>query len=429
MTIQEIDLKHGMSKNIQAIMPVEEDKLTFESNLVKFLENLNAKPNESEEYQKNLLKEFFQKCLPDNFINTNGRTDLVIYNGASPESTTGVLIECKSLTNKTEMVSKTNYNVKSFQEIIHYYLNEQLVKKNIEVKKCIITNGLEWFILEAKEVENHFMKNKILIDLYNKWRLNQLSSTNTDFLYKKVIAPAIDTAIENGLKIIQFNFLDTLKQSKKIEIKKNNLTQLYRFFTPENLLNKEILIDSNKLNKGFYDELLYLMGLEEVTIENKNVIQRLPKDERQIGSFVENVIERLQLNEVSEEKQYEIAVQLTVIWINRILFLKLLESQLVAFNNDEKYLFLTKSSLSTFNEIYRLFFGVLAKKVNQRTSEMLEKFPQVPYLNSSLFEQSELELSPTGIGIDQLREQQIEFYSKTVLKGKGRKRKLVKSNF
>jgi adenine-specific DNA-methyltransferase len=429
MSIQGLTLKQSMSKSIQAIMPQEEDKLVFETNLVEFLENLHAKPYESEEFQKNLLKDFLQKCLPNNFINTNGRTDLAVYNGSSPESTVGILIESKSLKNKSEMISKANYNTKAFQEIIHYYLNERLVNNNLEVKKCIITNCLEWFIIEAKEVEKHFMKNKKLIDLYNKWRFAQLSSTNTDFLYKEVIAPAIDKAIENGLKLAHFDLRDALKQSKKIEIKKNKLTQLYRFFTPENLLNKEIFTDSNKLNKGFYDELLYLMGLEEVKVDNKKIIQRLPENKRQKGSFVENVIDRLQMNDVPEEKQFEIAIQLTVVWINRILFLKLLESQLVAFNGDEKYKFLTKDLLPTFDDIYYLFFGVLAKKVHQRSREMQEKFPQVPYLNSSLFEETELELSRDGIGIDRLREHQIQFYSKTVLKGKDGKRKTGKVEF
>lgn len=429
MSIEGLTLKQSMSKNIQAIMPQEEDKMVFEIRMVKFLENLLAKKNESEEFQKNLLKDFLQICLPKNFINTNGRTDLAIYNGPSPESTVGVLFEFKSLSNKSEMISKTNYNAKAFQEIVHYYLNERLVHNNIEVKKCIITNGLEWFIFDAKEIEKHFMKNKKLIDLYNKWRMSQLSGTSTDFLYKEVMVPAINKAIENGLKLAHFNLTDALKKGDKIEIKKNNLTQLYRFFTPENLLNKQIFLDSNKLNKGFYDELLYLMGLEEVKVDNKKIIQRLPKVNRQMGSFVENIIDRLEMNDVPEEKQYEIAVQLTVVWVNRILFLKLLESQLITFNNDDKYRFLTKDLLHTFDDIYYLFFGVLAKKVHQRKKEMMEKFGHVPYLNSSLFEETKLEQSRIGIGIDRLRDQQIKFYTKTVLRGADGKRKTGKVDF
>lgn len=56
---------------------------------------------------------------------------------------------------------------------------------------------------------------------------------------------------------------------------------------------------------------------------------------------MEAIITRLNQNDVPVEKQYDNAIQLAVVWINRILFLKLLESQLVTFNNDEKFKFMT----------------------------------------------------------------------------------------
>lgn len=418
-----------MSKNIQAIMPLEEDKDKFRNNLINFIENLQLKDYESEEFQKNLLKDFLQQCLPKQFINTNKRTDLAIYNGNTPDSTTGVLIEVKSLNNKAEMMTMQKINSKAFQEIIHYYLLERMVHNNLEIKKCIITNGLNWFTIEAKEMEKHFFKNKVFLDLYNKWRTGQLLTQTTDFLYKEVISPAIESALDKGLTLAHFDLRDALRQGNNLEIKTSKLTQLYRFFTPENLLNKQIFTDSNKLNKGFYDELLYLMGLEETKKDNQKVISQLPIGKRQKATFVENVIDRLHMNDIAKEKQYDIAVQLTVVWINRILFLKLLESQLVLFNGEERYKFLTKEMLPTFDDLYYLFFGVLAKKTHQRTEEMRLKFPHVPYLNSSLFEETELELSKEGIGIDRLREHQIEFYSKTILKGANKKRKTGKVDF
>lgn len=427
MSIQALTLKQSMSKSIQAIMPQEEDKILFKKNIMQYIESLRYNNNESEEFQKNLLKDFLKQCLPKQFINTNKRTDLAIYNGPSSESKVGVIFEVKSLSNKFEMMSKEKLNSKGFQEIIHYYLNERLIHNNLEIKKCVITNGLEWFIIESKEIERFFIKNNIFVDLYSKWRLAQLSSQSTEFLYKEVISPVVDTAINNGIKIAHFDLRNALKVGNELEIKVNNLTQLYRFFTPENLLNKEIFTDSNKLNKGFYDELLYLMGLEEIKVEKKKVIQRLPEEKRQIGSFVENIIDRLQIDDIPEEKHYDIAVQLSVVWINRILFLKLLESQLVAFNGEEKYKFLTNEMLPTFDDIYYLFFGVLAKKNNQRSKEMKNKFPDVPYLNSSLFEETDLETSK--IGIDRLREHKINLYSRTVIKSDNNKRKIGEENF
>lgn len=430
MAIKGITLKESMNSSVQAIMPLDEEKDVFANKLISYLTHLYDKADESEEYQKNLLKVFLEGIMSHNFINTSSRIDLAIYNGKDANSSLGVLFECKSLSNKSEMMTTDRINSKSFQEIIAYYLYERLFEKNLEVKKCIITNGLSWFIVEAKEFEKHFFKNKKLVDLVTKFRNNQLSSNRTDFLYSQVIAPEIDKAIEKGIVIAHFDLSQALvKSSKSIEIKKNNLTQLYRFFTAENLLNKEIFTDSNKLNKNFYDELLYLMGLEETKSGTSKIISRLKPANRQPYSFVENIIEKLDTNDVPKDKQEEIAIQLTVVWINRILFLKLLESQLVLFNKDESYRFLTYEKLSSFEEVYNLFFAVLARKVPERNERVQKKFGYIPYLNSSLFEETELEASRDGIGIDRLPEGCIEIFSKTALKGASKKRKKGNINF
>ena len=430
MAIKGITLKESMNRSVQAIMPLDEEKEVFNQKLVIYLTHLKDKEDESEEYQKNLLKVFLESVLPYNFINTSSRIDLAIYNGKDANSSLGILFECKSLFNKSEMMSTEKINSKAFQEIVYYYLQERLFNKNLEIKKCIITNGLSWFVIEAKEFEKHFFKNKKLVDLVTKFRNNQLSSNKTDFLYSEVIAPEIDKAFEKGIVIAHFDLSQALvKTSKSIEIKKNNLTQLYRFFTAENLLNKEIFTDSNKLNKNFYDELLYLMGLEETKSGTSKIISRLKPIKRQRYSFVENIINKLEMKDVSKEKQEDIAIQLTVVWTNRILFLKLLESQLVLFNKDESYRFLTYEKLPNFEEIYGLFFAVLAKKVSERNDRVQEKFGYVPYLNSSLFEETEIEISRDGIGIDRLPEGDIEIFSKTALKGVDKKRKKGNINF
>lgn len=430
MAIKELSLKSCMNRSVQAIMPLDEDKEVFGKKLTTYLTHLFDNHGESEEYQKNLLKVFLESLLPHNFINTSNRIDLAIYNGKDSNSTLGVIFEHKSLTNKSEMMTKEKINSKAFQEIVAYYLRERLFEHNLEIKKCIITNGLSWFVIEAKEIEKYFTKNKKLVDLVTKFKNKQLSSSTTDFLYSEVISPAIDLAIDKGIEIAHFDLRDALvKNSKSIEIKKNNLTQLYRFFTAENLLNKEIFTDSNKLNKNFYDELLYLMGLEESKVGTSKIISRLKPSKRQQYSFVENIIEKLEVNDVPKDRQEDIALQLTVIWMNRILFLKLLESQLVLFNKDESYRFLTYDKLPSFKDIYTLFFGVLAKKITDRIERVQKEFGYIPYLNSSLFEGNELEVSRDGIGIDRLPEGDIEIYSKTSLKGSNNKRKSGKINF
>ena len=426
MPIKGLTLKESMNKNVQAIMPQEDEKKAFENKLISYFEILQSKQNESEEHQKNLISDFLKSILPNNFINTSNRIDLAIYNGQDSTSTLGVIIETKRLNNVSEMMTTKNINTKAFQEVVSYYLFERIVSENVEIKKVIITNGLSWFVIEAKELEKHFYKNKKLRDYYDKWQKNQLSSPNTDFLYTEVIKPEIDKAIDKGIAIAHFDLKDALASTRPFKLKKNNLTQLYRFFSAENLLNKEIFTDSNKLNKAFYDELLYIMGLEETKEGASKVIKRLKPEKRQYASLVESIISRLNQNDVSVDKQYDNAIQLAVVWVNRILFLKLLESQLVAFNADERFKFLTHEKIKTYGDLSDLFFGILAKRHEQRDPRLEEKFGYIPYLNSSLFEETELEQNRDGITIDRLREEDIEIYSKTALKGAAGKRKTGK---
>lgn len=428
MAIKALSLKQSMNKNVQAIMPQEDEKAEFEKKLISYLETLQAKKTESEEYQKNLISDFLKALLQKNFINTSNRIDLAIYNGQGSTSSLGVIIEVKSLTNKSEMMTRENINAKALRETVAYYMGERF-SGNLEIKKAIITNGLSWFIIEAKELEKYFYNNKKLHDLYDKWQKGQLSSSKTDFLYSEVIAPEIDKAIDKGIAIAHFNLIDALASKNPMRLKKNNLTQLYRFFSSENLLNKEIFTDSNKLNKAFYDELLYIMGLEETKEGTSKVIKRLKPEKREYASLVESVISRLNQNDVPTEKQYDNAIQLAVVWVNRILFLKLLESQLVAFNNNEKFKFLTYDKIKSYGDLSDLFFGILAKRHEQRDPRLEEKFGNIPYLNSSLFEETDLERSHDGIAIDRLREEDIQIYSKTVLKGAGGKRKSGKMDF
>ena len=74
------------------------------------------------------------------------------------------------------------------------------------------------------------------------------------------------------------------------------------------------------------------------------------------------------------------------------MFLKLLEAQLIRYNHGDKlYKFLTIEKISDFDELNRLFFQVLARNYNERGEDEIRDFPNVPYLNSSLFEVTDLE--------------------------------------
>ncbi len=158
------------------------------------------------------------------------------------------------------------------------------------------------------------------------------------------------------------------------------------------------------------------MGLEEHKKSGNKVIDRLKENKRQYASLIENTIEQLDMKDVPKKDRFDIAIQLVVVWVNRILFLKLLESSLVSFNGSKDYKFLNYKKLHTFDDVNDLFFAVMAKRFDERYPRIKAEYPNVPYMNSSLFEATYLEKSAKGITINELREGDIEVYSKTKLK-------------
>ncbi len=108
--------------------------------------------------------------------------------------------------------------------------------------------------------------------------------------------------------------------------------------------------DYNELDKDFYNELLHILGLEETSKGAQKIIVR--KSNRDNGSLIENTIFELEsrggISKVSNIQQYgtnkdeqlfNIALDLSITWINRILFLKLLEAQIINYKNDKNYSF------------------------------------------------------------------------------------------
>ena len=92
------------------------------------------------------------------------------------------------------------------------------------------------------------------------------------------------------------------------------------------------------------------------------------------------------------EQRYEIGLALCLGWVNRLLFLKLLEGQLRRYHpdHDATFRFLAPDRLRDYDDVQALFFEVLNAPAGQRGTDAAA-FPEVPYLNSSLFERSKLE--------------------------------------
>jgi len=88
-----------------------------------------------------------------------------------------------------------------------------------------------------------------------------------------------------------------------------------------------------------------------------------------------------------------------------------LETNLVKFNGgDEKYKFLNKQKIIDSATLDKLFFDVMAVEEENRT---MKQFENIPYLNSSLFEEQEVEKN--GQHISMISNASLPLYSKTVL--------------
>jgi len=366
-----------------------------------------TKENESEEYNKNLITDFLNNIGYANSykINTSGRVDLAIYKNNIPE----VLIEAKSLKNKSEMIKLNNLNKKSFQEALLYYMREKIKNKNFSIRHIIITNNVEWFIFDAIEI-NKIATNKRVERLYNDFEIEQtLFSQKTDEFYKHLGIILQDDDLLKNIKFARFYLKD--KQTN------TQLKYIYKLLSPTHLLKLYSENDSNTLNKNFYYELLHIIGLEETKEGSKKVIGRKAKLNRDDGSLLESTILKLRIeHDISDEKKlFETALELNIIWLNRILFLKLLEARLLTIHNGEYPKFLSYEIVDDFDKLNTLFFEILARKINKREAIQIEEFKNIPYLNSSLFEITALERQ--YLKISELKNNTLlQKSSKTILK-------------
>ena len=416
--------KQALSPTFLKQKPKREQIDRFKIEFIKLCDRINEK--ESEEYNKNLVTTFLNDVYykDKHFINTSGRADLVVHNGKDTNSPVGVLIETKSpVSNKTEMVSRENLNVKSFQQLVLYYLRERKAGKNVDLRYLIITNVYEWFVFDARDFENTFGEDKDLVKRFNEFENKTSAATTTNTFYKDIAAPAISKYIDK----LPYTHFD-IRDYKTADDKK--MITLYQFLSPNNLLKIPFEQDANSLNAEFYAELLHILGLEEVKRGGQKFIERKKTSERDSASMLENAIkiierrdlldkiDKQQFGETRDEQLFALALNLTITWINRILFLKLLEAQIVKYNKNKDFAFLTPEMLPNYGEMECLFFDILAKKEDERRAELKEKFVHVPYLNSSLFEITEYEDRGGFIaGLDNNVEQNL--YSKSVLRERG----------
>ena len=415
-----ISPKKAMNAAFYRLPVLQTEMEQLKSNFEIYLKS--GKADESEEFHKNLIKDFLANTFfsPDYAVNTNGREDLVIFNGNNAASKPAVIIEAKSPTNLAEMFSENNRNCKALQECVYYFMQENLRFGNNEVKHIIVTNYNDFYIFDAKDFSRFFLaKTNPIVEQFKKFDAGQLSDTKTSYFYENCAKPAIERWIENeNVVVTHFSKDDFAKYIKNG--KDNGLIPLYKIFSPEHLLNKPFANDSNSLDKNFYEELLHIVGLEEVKESGKKVIRRRKESERDSASLIESAIYQLEEDILNENERFETALRLVINWVNRLIFLKLVESQQLAYQKgNPEYKFLTIELVPNFDELNILFFKVLGRKPEKRDEQVKEKFCFVPYLNSSLFEQSDEEKL---LQIRGIMNKPMKIFAHTVLKDdKGRK--------
>ncbi len=120
MNLKKLNPKNALNKAFLKVKPNRHAIEVFKTQLTTLLDQTND--TESDEFHKNLVSDFLKNTYyaPQHFINTKGRNDLVIHNGAKPNSPVGVIIEAKKPTNKTEMLKQehTRYHPRLFHLLL-----------------------------------------------------------------------------------------------------------------------------------------------------------------------------------------------------------------------------------------------------------------------------------------------------------------------
>ncbi|WP_154405024.1 class I SAM-dependent DNA methyltransferase [Helicobacter pylori] len=368
--------------------PKKETIENFEKEINSLLEN--AKRQDDEEFQKNEINKFLKNTYGYD-CNTNKKVDSAIY----VDGEVRVLIEVKALDKKTEFPKdRENPLSKAFCQMVLYFLEEIEKEKNNSLKHAIICNAHEFFLFDCKDLL--FLKeDKRIKKFYENYAKKEGTDPSTKRFYSD-LEEYLKKDFEGELRYTHFNL--SSYDPKELPL-------IYQVLSHEVLLKQRKTLDANTLNKDFYEELLYILGLEEQNDKGKILI----KPSRTQNSLSDALKE--QYKNLDDEE----VMALLIAWNNRILFLRLLESLLISFNHFEK-LFLTTDNFKTFNALNTLFFEVLAKKNNERLKEIKEDkiLGKIPYLNSSLFDKTPLELK--GHEIKLLDNKSLEIYPKSVLK-------------
>ena len=350
------------SKNVN-----EKDFSSFLKDLRDFFVELETIDKTNEEMLKNIFNKHLLKIY-NTLLNEN-RVDLSI----KKDNKTQVIFEFKSPNNKSEMLQADNEDIykKALHEAIWYFYNQESKEISYNIKNIVITDTEHLFFFNPRQ-----FCNKDLEKICLQFRNNQVAYTDTKTLYDQIGAKIQEKEIT--FDYAEFNLVQYKQKILNNTLNDNDIRQLKYLFKAihsDFLLREFSPKDSNELNSKFYNELLYILGLKE---EGKNQKKIIASDDK--GTLRDRISYDLNCT------RFDDVINLIIVWLNRLLFLKLFESQLISFNdNNKSYAFLNYEKIPNFAKLNRLFFNILGKPLSERDEH------EIPYLNSSLFERSELE--------------------------------------
>ncbi len=367
--------------------PKKETIENFEKEINSLLEN--APRQDDEEFQKNEINKFLKNTYGYD-CNTRKKVDSAI----RVDREVRVLIEVKALNKKTEFPKdRENPLSKAFCQMVFYFLNA--IEDNNSLKHAIICNAHEFFLFDCRGFCALFQNDKRIKKFYDNCAKKEGTDPSTKRFYSD-LEEYLKKDFKGELPYTHFNL--SSYDPKELPL-------IYQVLSHEVLLKQRKTLDANTLNKDFYEELLYILGLEEQNDKGKILIK---------PSCTQNSLSDA-LKEKYKDLDDEEVMALLIAWNNRILFLRLLESLLFSFKYFTKS-FLTIENFENFNALNTLFFEVLAKKNSERLKEIKEDkiLRKIPYLNSSLFDKTPLELK--GHEIKLLDNKKLEIYKNSVLK-------------
>ncbi|MFT0172420.1 Eco57I restriction-modification methylase domain-containing protein [Paraburkholderia mimosarum] len=168
-----------------------------------------------------------------------------------------------------------------------------------------------------------------------------------------------------------------------------------------------------RLDEGFYAELLHIVGLQESVHGARRTVSRRAPHERLHGSLIELALSRLAADEcqLAQEDHFALALRICIVWISRLVFLKVLETRLLTLHDDDStYAFLNARHIRSFSDLDALCNAILGPCDVTHA----KRFAHLPRFDGSLFEPHDIE--PGVLAMSALDERAtLPLYSATVL--------------